>query len=1428
MHGTIQTKRDEIEEKLKVIWKEILQLPDVGIHDNFFEKGGHSLKALELEVRIGVEFNIEVSLENIFSHLTIRELADYICNSQEDRFSLIQPAPDKPYYPVSWVQRKMYFSYFDGLENAVMDIRRVDHDIDPYELERAFHTIIKRHKSLRTTFEIREEEVVQIVHDESEWFRIKCWEAPQEEAEQEAFIRQCVEEINRPYTLNQLPLFRIGLVRVPEQGCLLIIHFHHIIFDAYSIKLVYHELDCISQGRLLPNLSLQYVDYCTWQSELESSEKYKETWNFWFDLFSGELPQLNLPLDRPRSNRLISTYGNKNIFLDRDLVQKIQHISKRVQVTPSIFLTAVYGLFLSKYSAQNDITMGILSSRRYSGLENSIGVFIRPVPIRFQVTSNQTLAEYFQQVKKIFISALEYQECDVNELEEAICRLNGVSKTDHPLYRVSMNFHTELESVFESLIGAEGDTLRTGNAQDIACGVYFLDSGELCLNMEYNMELFDHSTIKRMGDHFVCLLQAVLSEPERRISEMSLLSVEERHKIMYKFNSNGTDFASDQTLHAIFEQQVGKYGNNLAVCCADRSLTYRELNKKANQLARVLVAEGVGPGVVVGIMLERSVEMMVGLLAILKAGGAYLPISADYPPDRVAFVLEDSQAKIVLVDGKTEMSRHVTGVVSLNVQDTAIYRGEESDLAPRGGSRDLAYIMYTSGSTGHPKGVMIEHRSVINRLAWMHKQFPIGEDDCILQKTPFTFDVSVWELFGWYFNGARVSFLQPDMEKDPEFILATIARERVTLMHFVPSMLNSFLSYVEPRMAKEADRLSSLRYLFVSGEALLPNTVNVFNRLVFSMNGTRLINLYGPTETTIEVSWFDCSEGYEESEPRTIVPIGKPIDNIRMYIVDNEENLQPIGVPGELLISGIGVGRGYVNRPDITAQKFVDDPWNIGSRMYRSGDLARWMPDGNIEYLGRIDEQVKIRGVRIELGEIENISLQLETVEAVAAAVKENGVGDKSLCLYYVPTHELDAEELKRYLVDRLPRLMVPDYFIEVAKIPLNASGKVNRKLLPTPDVQVNQGTVELPASEIEKKLAEICQKVLHVEKIGIHTNLFSVGANSLKIILIATRIRQEMNTDIPVSDVYTKPTIAEMAAYMQSEEVPSVSRNDHDLVLIHKGKADAPNLFLIHDISGSIDAYLELAKSLDGRFTCYGIPAEIADSQKRYGVTMETLAKTYLEKMKIVQPDGPYSLAGWSMGGVLAFEITRQLEAAGEEVNILALIDSSHPKQHHHLQTPNEADLEIFRRKIEQAVSDSNLIAEMCSESTLYGQYKKVAQYMEENGLGYEALEILIPKEILQAIPEYAQRNQVNFYHYVNLFIDLQNAYVHYNPSRKVFAQAYLIKAKESLGVEEKGWNAFFYSPISFHEIEGDHFSIFREPDLGGLAAVFEIIGLE
>ena len=683
-----------------------------------------------------------------------------------------------------------------------------------------------------------------------------------------------------------------------------------------------------------------------------------------------------------------------------------------------------------------------------------------------------------------------------------------------------------------------------------------------------------------MAGHFLNIAGQVVKNPDLRLDEIDMLSREEKEQNLFTFNDTQAEYSREKLIHMQFEEQVekkwetgrgtGAWGagtgdseetydprdpvtgalsrvvrqsDKPAVIFEGSELTYAGLNARANQLARVLREKGVCRDGIVGIMLERSLEMIVGIMAVLKAGGAYLPISPDYPDERIKYMLEDSGAVILLTQGSLGKSEVIGSLQSgegdrkpvtvIDLEDGGLYTGDAGNLERVNRPEDLAYVIYTSGSTGKPKGAMIEHYSLVNRLNWMQKAYPIGEGDTILQKTPYTFDVSVWELFWWSAQGARVCFLKPGGEKDPGAIVEAIEKNGVTTMHFVPSMLAAFLGYIENGI--DLDRLKSLRQVFASGEALNPQLVAKFNKLLYAANGTKLHNLYGPTEATVDVSYFNCSTG-EEFE---IIPIGKPIDNIRLYVLNPDKMLQPVGIPGELHIAGDGLARGYLNRPELTAEKFIADPFKPGERMYRTGDLARWLPDGNIEYLGRMDNQVKVRGFRIELGEVEAELLKHPDVKEAVVSARDDKEGNKYLCAYIVSERDLSVMELREHLAGNLPEYMIPSTFVKLESIPLSPNGKADRKALPEPEGGIGTGREYAePTNEIEEKLVEIWKEVLGVEKVGINDRFFELGGYSILLIKMHAKVDQLYPGKVKITDLFAYPTVAMLADFIQNADV--------------------------------------------------------------------------------------------------------------------------------------------------------------------------------------------------------------------------------------------------------------------------------------------------
>ncbi len=602
-------------------------------------------------------------------------------------------------------------------------------------------------------------------------------------------------------------------------------------------------------------------------------------------------------------------------------------------------------------------------------------------------------------------------------------------------------------------------------------------------------------------------------------------NISDQNKILYEFNNTATNYERHMTINRVFEEQVNRTPYDIAVLCGEKSLTYTELNIKSNQLARQIIKRGVRKQSVIAIYVERSLEMIIAIIAILKSGGAYLPINVDYPNERVRYILDDSKASLVLSSQKLIDK---VGYISdfLDIEDNTLYNGDISNLEETVTCENLAYVLYTSGSTGNPKGVMIEHYSVINRISWMKKEYQFNDKDIILQKTPYTFDVSVWELFLWFFVGARVCLLKQGEEKNIESIVSEIERRNITTIHFVPPMLSVFLEFIDSKNCIK--KLSSLKRIISSGEALNVAQVDHFNRTLYKINKTQLHNLYGPTEATVDVTYFDCTNKNNLS----FIPIGKPIDNIRIYILDENHKMCPVGVEGEIYIAGDGVGRGYINSPDLTNLKFALDPFIKGYRMYKTGDLAKWMSDGNIEYLGRIDDQVKIRGNRVEIGEVETNLLRIKQLQQVVVVAREGKEDTKYLCAYYTSREELKLSYIRERLEEFLPDYMVPSYFIRLDNLPLTLNGKIDRKVLPDPEniicleqeqkavLKVEESNSQDVAVKIKKIIRENVDIPVSIDSISLNSNLVELGINSLTFMKIVVKIEAEFDLEFEDEDL--------------------------------------------------------------------------------------------------------------------------------------------------------------------------------------------------------------------------------------------------------------------------------------------------------------------
>lgn len=1098
---------------------------------------------------------------------------DIIAFLQRNNVSEIFSAPikrieDKEYYPLSAAQLRMFLLNQMDRESIAYNLTQVFKINGKFDKDRLTEVLVKlmeRHEALRTSYTVKDGQPVQIIHKKID-FKLDYAELEDKDGE----LYKAIKKFIRPYDLSAAPLFRVKLIKLKDKtdSYYLVYDMHHIISDGVSEAIMVDEVNKLYAEMSLPELKIRYVDFAAWHENLLESDAVKAQEKFWKEQLNGELPLLNLAADYPRPSKFSFKGDSINFQIDKALTSKLYSLAHENRVTLYAVLLAAYNALLYKYTGQTDVIVGSPSAgRRHVDTLNIVGVFVNSLPLRNYPKGDKTFEEFLSEVGKNSFKALDNQDFPFEQLVESLGVQRDLSR--NPIFDtmfVLQNMNTgnvKMEGLEISRV-----EYHVKMAQfDVSVFATENENG-IDIEINYYTDIFKKSTIERFGKHYINILKYVTENKLSTLNDIEMLTSEEKKQILNQFNDTGAEYNKNITINELFEKQVEKTPEDTALIFEDNSMTYKELNEKANQLAGLLRQKGVKPDSIVGIMTERSSFMFIGIMAILKAGGAYMPISPDYPDERIKYMLEDSGACALLTQNENDNKRikdaDIKNIAVINLDNQNLFTGNSGNLECINNSKNLAYIIYTSGSTGKPKGVMIEHWSLVNRLNWMQKMYPIGKGDTILQKTPYTFDVSVWEMFWWSIQGARVCFLKPGGEKDPSAIVEAIEKNKITTMHFVPSMLTAFLNYIENNI--DLRKLSSLKQVFSSGEALNLQQVLRFNKLLYKANGTKLHNLYGPTEATVDVSYFNCSTG----ENFEVIPIGKPIDNINLYIMSSKNKLQPIGVPGELCIAGDGLARGYLNRPELTAEKFVPNPFNQGKRMYRTGDMARWMPDGNIEYLGRMDHQVKIRGFRIELDEIQKQLIRHDNVKEAVVLAREDSSGSKYLCAYITADRAVTVPELRKHLLEKLPDYMVPAYFVQLDKMPLTPNGKIDRKALPESGAYVNTGIEYVePSNPLQKNLAQIWKKVLNKDKIGIKDDFFDIGGNSLLVIQLVSEMKK-IGIELKVSEIFKYPTIEKIEDYLASTD-KDISVKE---LAVSEMKAEEAGFRIIGGVSENNDQY--------------------------------------------------------------------------------------------------------------------------------------------------------------------------------------------------------------------------------------------------------------
>ncbi|HLP89583.1 MAG TPA: amino acid adenylation domain-containing protein [Nostocaceae cyanobacterium] len=1262
------------QERLCRIWSDVLGLERISITDDFFQLGGHSLLATKLVSRIREEFNIAFPLRAIFESSTIIGLAEELdrlmgeIQVENATIDIIPQVTARQYLPLSFAQSRLWF--LDCLEpnNPAYNMAfayRVEGNLQQRELEQSFQEIINRHEILRTSFVNQDGSPVQLIHDFVPVPLTVTDLSNLTTEHQERELKTAVQgEIITPFNLQSVPLLRIHLYKLAAETHVIVLVMHHIISDGWSQGIMIKELSsiytalCQGQASPLAPLSLQYGDFAHWQQTIFTQTQLPQQLAYWKEKLGRKTTVLELPTDFPRP-ATPSYQGATVIFkIDREIGDRFKKFCDSHGTTLFMGFLAVFSTLLQRYSGQEDLLIGTpIANRNRKQIEDLIGFFVNTLVIHADLAGNPEFTTLLGRIKEETLEAFAHQDVPFEKIVEEIQPDRNLNQ--NPLFQVMFILQNapmgklELPDLTFTPLEMEQVTAKF----DLSLSIIEAEQ-EIIGLWEYRTDLFTAETINRMVGHFQTLLTNILANPQQNLAQIPILTVKEQQQLLTQLNHNPVEFNQAKLVHQLIELQAEKTPDAIAVVWEDEHLTYRELNQKSNQLAHYLQSLGVKPDVLVGICVERSLEMIIGLLAVLKAGGAYVPIDPNYPQERIKFMLNDTKVSVLLTQQKLIPQLDIPSQIQTICLDTdreIIGQYSQENPISRVRGNNLAYMIYTSGSTGKPKGVMIEHYSFLNFTQATIHEYQITESDRILEFFSISFDAAVESIYPCLVQGATLVLRTDEiLTSIPKFIekchqwSITISSLTTAFWHQLAAELNKWNLTLPP----------SLRLVIFGGEQALLDKVTAWQQQI--KTDVKLINNYGPTETTVVAT--NCS--LITKKLTSSVPIGQPIPNMEVYILDPYLQPVPVGVAGELYISGAGVARGYFRRPDLTAEKFVPHPFSqkIGARLYKTGDLVRYLNDGNIEYLGRIDNQVKIRGFRVEIGEIEAILGEHPEILSTAIITNIDASGSKQLIAFVVPKSQPapSPNTLREFLKAKLPNYMIPAHFVTLPNLPLTPNGKIDRKALAALKIEQNTNLTKCipPRTPLENKLVKIWEEMLQIKPVGVTDNFFDLGGHSLLAIKLITAIEKQLQLNLPVVTLFRQGTIEKIAAVLEQKSLPS----DTDLLIPLQTQGDLPPLFLIHQAGGYALAYSKLAELLGTERPIYGIQAPGIDGKQPPVNSIEELASRYLKIIADVVPNGAYLLGGHSLGGQIAFEMAAQLESVNQQVEHLLIIDTHPP----------------------------------------------------------------------------------------------------------------------------------------------------------------------
>jgi amino acid adenylation domain-containing protein len=1051
--------------------------------------------------------------------------------------------------PVSYAQELLWLLsqvFDDGIAYNAPGAFQLQGSLDLGLLARALEALTERHAILRTTYSLIDGRPMQLIGP-VEPVNVNLVDisslSPDDQRDESQRILKAQSRFR--FDLVNGPVMRVTVIRLGEQEHILMLNMHHIATDGYSRSALYRDLtllyDAFAHARPSPlvPLRIQYADYAQWQRDWLDRGIAETQLEYWKGQLAGAPSQLELPTDFPRPPVRSWVGDNMSLMLDMPTREALRATGRRGDATLFVALLATFGVLLARYSGQDDIVIGTpFAGRNRSELESMVGYFINPLALRLDLSGDPTFTELLARARETTLQAFAHADVPYETVVRATNPQRDLSQT--PVFQAMMVFHNpdwqtqrpKFEP--EGIRSAEISHEKGWSKFDVLLGMSERTSG-LNTTWEYSTELFTPATVQRMMEHFRALAESAASSPDRRLSRLSMLSESERAKVLVSWNGHAEPLPPRESIKELFEEQVRLTPGAPAVAFNGQRLSFDELNRRANRIAWVLKERGVGPGTFVGILMEKSLDLVPAVLAVVKAGGAYIPLDPMYPAERIEFMVSDAQPKLLLTQEKHLAMARQTAATELVAVDAPKLLAQSPEMDPPtvSGGDDLAYVIYTSGSTGQPKGAMIANRSLASAYFAYERAYRLNELTAHAQMASFSFDVFTGDLIRSLLAGAKLVLCPIETVIDPALLYQLMLSEGIDAAEFVPATASLLFEYVE----REGKPLDHMRLLIVSSEAWRNERYTAFKSLCGPQ--TRLVNSYGLTEATIDSTWFEADPGAILT-PGRFVPIGRPLDNTQIYVLDANLEPQPIGIPGELCVGGVAVARGYLNRPELTAERFVADPYDDaqGALLYRTGDLARWLPDGTIDFLGRTDRQIKIRGFRIEPGEIEAVLERHPSVRAAAVVDRQDQRGDTRLVAYLEPAGTPPGDdELRDFVSDQVPHYMVPSSFVALDEIPHTPNGKVDRDALPEPEWENASAADQFvaPRTDTERRIAEIWSSVLSVPVIGVNDNFFALGGHSLIAMQVMSRLRDEVGVALTLRAIFDAPTVAELAARVQA-----------------------------------------------------------------------------------------------------------------------------------------------------------------------------------------------------------------------------------------------------------------------------------------------------